>query len=107
MTARRREDGRKASSYAWRVAEGGVLVVEDYHAGGRSVTNDAPGVLRDLQEWRPDLLCRVPLVAYRSSVGSWDALRADAHGEFAGYMGLGCATEAEAVARVLALLATR
>lgn len=107
-TARQRAAGHPASSYAWHVGREGVLVVVDRDpakGGWRSVTNDAEGVVRDLWELRPELLRQVPLIAYRDSTGCWDALRVGPDGMFAGYVGLGCATEAEAVARVLALVA--
>ena len=102
-TERRRADGTFASSYAWQVGTGGVLVVEDRDPHGRSVTNDAAGVVRDLWELRPDLLRRVPLIAYRDSMGCWDALLVGLDGRFLGFVGLGCATEAAAVAQALAL----
>lgn len=111
ITERRRADGTFASSYAWRVSPSkgnssavpDVLVVEDTDPHGRSMTNDAAGVVRDLWELRPDLLRRVPLIPYRDSAGEWDALRVGPDGRFLGFVGLGSATEAEAVAKVLAL----
>lgn len=102
---RMRAAGHPAAVYAWHVAPGtGVLVVVDLDRDGwRSVTNDAAGVVADLEQLRPDLLARTPLIPYRDSEGRWDALRVGSKGAFLGFATLGTATEAEAVARVLEL----
>ena len=98
-----RHNGQPAAAYAWHVAPGGVLVVVDLdREGWRSVTHDAAGVVHDLAELRPDLLARVPLIAYRDSTGGWDALCTDRKGAFAGFTPIGAGSEAEAVAWVLA-----
>lgn len=100
---RRRGDGRPAAAYGWHVAPGDVLVVVDLDRDGwRSVTNDAEGVVADLAELRPDLLARLPLIPYRDSMGRWDALRVGPGSAFAGFVPIGAASEAEAVAWVLA-----
>ena len=100
---RRRGNGQPAAAYTWHVAPGGVLVVVDLDRGGwRSVTNDAEGVVSDLAELRPDLLAHVRLVPYQDSMGRGDALRVSHEGTFGGFVLIGAASEAEAVARVLA-----
>ena len=92
-----------AAAYAWHVASGGVLVVVDLDRDGwRSVTHDAAGIVHDLAELQPDLLNRVPLIAYRDSMGQWDALRVSSKGTFAGFAPIGATSEAEAVAWVMA-----
>ena len=97
-----RRDGQPAAAYTWHVAAGGVLVVVDLDRDGwRFVTNDAAGIVSDLAELRPDLLARVPLIAYQDSMGCWDALRVDRKGAFAGCAPLNATSEAEAVACVL------
>jgi hypothetical protein len=101
---RMRAAGHPAAAYAWHVAPGGVLVVMDLdRRGWRSVTHDAAGVVADLAELRPDLLARVPLIPYCDSRGRWDALRVGPRSTFLDFMPIGAATEAKAVARVLAL----
>ena len=100
---RMRRNGHPAAAYDWRVALGGVLVVVDLNRDGwRSVTYDAAGIVHGLAELRPDLLARVPLIAYRDSMGQWDALRVTSKGAFAGFALIGATSEAEAVAWVLA-----
>ncbi len=97
-----RRDGRPAAAYTWHVAAGGVLVVVDLDSNDwRSVTNDAPGVVADLAELRPDLLARMPLIAYQDSMGCWNALYVGPNGTFAGFAPIGATSEAEAVACVL------
>ncbi len=60
-----RRDGRPTAAYTWHVAAGRVLLVVDLDRDGwRSITNDAAGVVADLAELQPDLLARVPLIAY-------------------------------------------
>ncbi len=99
---RMRRDGRPAAAYTWHVAAGRVLVVLDLDRGGwRSVTDDAAGVVADLAELRPDLLARVPLIAYQDSMGCWDALCVGPKGTFTGFAPIGAMSEAEAVACVL------
>jgi len=99
---RMRRDGQPAAAYTWHVAAGCVLVVLDLDRGGwRSVTDDAAGVVADLAELRPDLLARVPLIAYQDSMGCWDALCVGPKGTFAGFAPIGAMSEAEAVACVL------
>ena len=96
--------GQPAASYAWHVAPGGVLVVVDLGRDGwRSVASDAAGVVSDLAELRPDLLARIPMIPYRDSLGSWNALCTDGKGAFTGYKHMGALSETEAVAWVLAL----
>ena len=100
---RMRRNGHPAAAYAWHVAPDGVLVVVDLDRDGwRSVTHDTAGIVHDLAELRPDLLARVPLIAYRDSMGQWNALRVTSKGAFAGFAPIGAASEAEAVAWVLA-----
>lgn len=100
---RMRRNGHPAAAYTWHVAPGGVLVVVDLHyEGWRSVIHDASGIVHDLAELRPDLVDRVPLIAYRNSMGQWDALRVSGKGAFAGFAQIGAASEAEAVAWALA-----
>jgi len=75
-----RRDGRPTAAYTWHVAARCVLVVVDLdREGWRSVTNDAAGFVADLAELRPDLLARVPLIAYQDSIGQWDALSVVLH----------------------------
>jgi len=98
-----RRNGHPATAYAWHVAPGGVLVVVDLdREGWRSVTNDAAGVVHDIAELRPELLSRVPLIAYRDSMGEWNGLHVTSKGLFAGFAPIGATSEAEAVAWVMA-----
>ncbi len=41
--------------------------------------------MADLAERQPDVLARVPLVAYQNSTGQWDALPVDPKDTFAGF----------------------
>lgn len=99
-----RWNGQPAAAYTWHVAPGGVLVVVGLKRDGwRSVTDDAAGVVFDLAELRPDLLARIPMIPYRNSLGFWNALCTNRKGAFTGFKQMGVLSEAEAVARVLAL----
>jgi hypothetical protein len=70
---RMRRDGCPAAAYTWHVAADLVLVVVDLDCDGwHSVTSDAAGVVADLAELQPDLLARVPLIAYQDSMGCWE-----------------------------------
>lgn len=62
--------------------EGDVLLVTDLDLGGRSVTNDAPGVIGDLV--RSGLLRPGMRVIYRDSRKVWDELVVR-DGRFAGF----------------------
>ena len=78
---RMRRNSHPVAAYAWHVAPGGVLVVVDLDGDGwRSVTHDAASVVSDLAELRPDMLNRLPLIAYRDSMGQWNALRVSSKG---------------------------
>lgn len=61
---------------------GDVICVTDLNLGGRSVTNDAEGVIRDLAEAGYDL-ARMPVI-YRDSQRNWDELVVK-DGVFAGF----------------------
>lgn len=62
--------------------EGDVILVTDLDLGGRSVTNDAPGVIGDLV--RSGLLRPGMWVIYRDSRKVWDELVVR-EGQFAGF----------------------
>ncbi|WP_010682182.1 DUF6011 domain-containing protein [Methylobacterium mesophilicum] len=73
-----------------------VVLVVDLDRGGRSVSNDASGVIDDLRKAgliRPG----VPVV-YRDSSGTWDQLRVK-DGKFAGFSSVGVLTREEAITR--------
>ncbi len=57
--------------------------------------------MADLAELRPDLLARVPLIAYQDSMGCWDTLCVGPNGTFTGFAPTRATSEAEAVAYVL------
>ncbi|SDM57012.1 hypothetical protein SAMN05216360_102471 [Methylobacterium phyllostachyos] len=72
-----------------------VVLVVDLDRGGRSVSNDASGVIDDLRKAgliRPG----VPVV-YRDSSGTWDQLRVK-EGRFSGFSSVGVLTREEAIA---------
>lgn len=52
--------------------DGDVLIIRDLDRGGRSVTNDADGVIMDLA--KRGLLCDGMRVIYRDSSGEWDEM---------------------------------
>ncbi len=98
-----RRNGQPTAACAWHVAPGGVLVVADGDRDGwHFATDDAAGIVHDLAELRPGWSARVPPIPYRDSRGEWHALRAGSKGVFAGFVPIGAASEAEAVAWVLA-----
>lgn len=73
-----------------------VILVVDLDKGGRSVTNDAEGVIEDLR--RAGLIRPGVPVVYRDSTGTWDRL-AVKDGRFAGFVSIGAKIREEAIAR--------
>ena len=64
---------------------GDVICITDLVLGGRTVTNDAAGVIADLLRLGYDLT-RMPVI-YRDTQGNWDELRV-LNGNFAGFRGI-------------------
>ena len=99
-----RRNSQPATAYTSHVAPGGVLVVVDLDGDGwRSITSDACGVVSELAELRPDLAYgSVPFIIYRDSMGRRDTMRIGSAGIVGGFVPTDAASEADAVAGVLA-----
>ena len=67
------------------LVDAGVVVVTDLDHG-RSVTNDAEGVIEDLRAAGHDLA--MPVI-YRDTAGRWDRIAVGADGRFAGFLPIG------------------
>ena len=85
---RRRQLGLFDNPADYRIElAGDVICISDLDLGGRTVTNDAAGVIGDLLRLGYDLT-RMPVI-YRDTQGNWDELRV-LNGRFAGFRGIDC-----------------
>lgn len=76
----------------------GIIVITDLDLGGRSVTNDAEGVIKDLVESGGFKLDTTPVI-YRDSTGHYDQLKV-VDDKFAGFGPLNTDRLLDALAKV-------
>ena len=76
------------ASYSYQIV-GQVIAIID-HNEGRSVTNDVRNVLADLKQAGLNLC--VYRVIYRDTLGTWDEICTDPHGDFDGFRSLNART---------------
>ena len=83
--------------FTYRAASG-VIIITDLNKGGMSVTNGIDMVLGQIKMDKQTLnLDSVPIIYYDSD-GSLDMIRTSENA-FAGFVHLGCETEAKAIAK--------
>lgn len=87
------------SLYTVLIVEGVIVIYDECDGNQMSVTNNAEGVIHQINE---DFGTKGRRVIYRDTEGRWDELKVNAEGEFAGFGALDTTDLQKALAMVKA-----